>query len=200
MPREVEPHNTALVPTADSMPGFPVVVGGTDPRPFELQLEGAVRRALDVKPEPAAPRSRSAAPLAAPNAQALPTHRTTPFPCLYLRSRPKRIGTRSSSQAGCGSRRVCTRRRSYAMVDNRIASRRASPTLGRFGGFFCPSAPGTYASAEDRWVFRAEFGGGVLPMRKRLAEALGRVPRGGVAGRRVGHRRSAVGSGCETNL
>ena len=27
-----------------------------------------------------------------------------------------------------------------------------------------------YASAEDRGVFRAEFGGGVLPMRKRLAE------------------------------
>ena len=38
------------------------------------------------------------------------------------------------------------------------------------------------------------------PETNRQGDLPGRVPRGGVAGGRVGHRRSPVGSGCETNL
>ena len=63
------------------------------------------------------------------------SHAAVPFS--LLESRPRHIGTHPPLHRPCsGSRRVCSRWRKSTMKDKPAADRHASPTLGKFDGFF----------------------------------------------------------------
>ena len=141
MPREVEPHNTALVPAADPVPGFPVVGGSTGP----ATLRGATRSRDASSPRRRARTRCSGFPFrggARSSERARPPDASHDAVSVsFLRPRPKCIArtlphTLAAVLAESAPGDARTRRRSHGMLDNRIASRRASPTLGRFGSFF----------------------------------------------------------------